>query len=785
MKNLIFLNFLNSFKFLRGAFIFILLSIHALSFSQENDSGSTIGWRYSDTSAPGMVSYASDPVSACKSVKVNGIYEKLVGIEQNSIHGVPPGSSYTCTMKLRLDGQRYINEPVILTCKPGFVVQWPGFCVKKSAYPPVPASCNPADPGLTVGNPTMISTGDKVQTEIDISYSSSPLLKIERTYRMLGINPWGGNSGANWKFSFERELLLTWNMSVPTRISLYDFDGSLIIFDLNNGKYISRGFGKKEIVPITPQYDKWVYSRDSGIIDYFQKIGNKYLLKSQERMDGEKVHYSYDDQGRVIKIEDGFGRFLDLAWDGSLVKSIAGAEMKVNYFYEFYIPIPTLYRMAGISISDLQDKLISNKEYLYGENWNDWNFLVGIVDENHVRFSTYSYDGFGHVASSEHAGGVDKYTFFYPSDSTRVIIDPLGTVRNYELTTVQGQSVATSISQPAGSGCSPSVNKMTYTMFGQLSSKTNFNGLKTCFYYDSRQLETARIEGIPEKMSCPLPGNILPPGTRQISTQWHPYLNIPTKISGPKKIVSYVYNGQPDLNGSIMECANNGKLLDGKPLILLCKKIEQSTSDNDGRFGFTATRIEPSRTWKFSYDSNGKVILAESPEQDESKELGTSFEYYHDTTLLHTEGDLWKVINKKGQIKEYLEYTRSGMPTAVRQFTGEISRYFYDERQHLVKQVNFSESGAESTEEYIYDKVGQLLEVKYPDNTLASYSYDLAHRLTGVKDTQGNRINYTLDGMGNRIKDEIFDQNDKLIKETDRVFDPLNRLKEISLGGTQ
>src|SRR4029077_11898103 len=74
------------------------------------------------------------------------------------------------------------------------------------------------------------------------------------------------------------------------------------------------------------------------------------------------------------------------------------------------------------------------------------------------------------------------------------------------------------------------------------------------------------------------------------------------------------------------------------------------------------------------------------------------------------------------------------------------------------------------------DFVGQLTKVTLPDGSFLSYSYDAAHRLTGISDSLGNRIAYTLDAMGNRTQEQVFDPANALAQTRNRVFNNLNQL---------
>jgi hypothetical protein len=61
--------------------------------------------------------------------------------------------------------------------------------------------------------------------------------------------------------------------------------------------------------------------------------------------------------------------------------------------------------------------------------------------------------------------------------------------------------------------------------------------------------------------------------------------------------------------------------------------------------------------------------------------------------------------------------------------------------------------------------------------------YD-AHRLTDISDELGNKVHYTLDFRGNRLKEQVTDPAGALARQVTRVFDTLNRLQQ-QTGGVQ
>jgi YD repeat-containing protein len=69
-----------------------------------------------------------------------------------------------------------------------------------------------------------------------------------------------------------------------------------------------------------------------------------------------------------------------------------------------------------------------------------------------------------------------------------------------------------------------------------------------------------------------------------------------------------------------------------------------------------------------------------------------------------------------------------------------------------------------------------LNKVTLPDSASLSYTYDDAHRLRQLQDSLGNRIVYTLDLIGNRTKDEVFDPAASLVQKREREYNSLSRL---------
>lgn len=365
------------------------------------------------------------------------------------------------------------------------------------------------------------------------------------------------------------------------------------------------------------------------------------------------------------------------------------------------------------------------------------------------------------------------------------IIVPTGGVTALGAVNVNGRVRTVSKSQPAGSGCAASTSYQTYDASGNVASKDDFNGNRVCYVSDlSRNLESVRVEGLSNTATCSTytaANAAIPAGSRKVSTLWHPDWRLETKVAEPGRLTTKVYNGQPDpFNGNALaSCAPAGALLpDGKPIAVLCKQVEQATTDTDGRLGLSATLQAgvPNRQRSWSYNQYGQVLTEVDPLNNT-----TTYAYYTDTVFTgadpnavgHTKGDLQSVTNALGQVTNYTQYNKSGQVLQMSDANGVVTTNTYDLRQRLL-----STSVAGQTTSYSYDPVGQLTKVTQPDASWVGYEYDAAHRLNAVKDNLGNRIEYTLDNAGNRTAEAVKDPGGALKRTLARSFDALGRVQQ-------
>ncbi|MEO8153887.1 MAG: RHS repeat protein [Rhizobacter sp.] len=495
------------------------------------------------------------------------------------------------------------------------------------------------------------------------------------------------------------------------------------------------------------------------------------------------------DAGYLISMTGSFGRSLQLSYDGKgrLVSVLDPAGQVIGYSVgtspNQMVPLSSASKPLSVQYPDG-----SARTYVWDEvglstgTVPGVNRLTGIVDELGVRFASFGYQN-GRAVSTEHAGSTDRFAL---SDQRSGGSGPVSITYPSGQTYVSTYSVVgefsrlTTHSQPAGSGCLPSASALAYDANGNVAVKDDFNGTRSCYANDlSRNLETTRVEGLSQTTDCSTVTSnnaVLPANSRKVSTNWHPDWRLSTRTAEPGRITTSVYNGQADpFNGNaIASCAPSTALLpDGKPIAVLCKQVEQATTDSNGAQGFSAALQSgvASRTQSWTYNQWGQVLTAKGPRTDVNDT--TSYAYYADTTTDHTLGDLQSVTNAAGKVTSYTQYNKHGQVLQSQDPNGVVTVNTYDLRQRLL-----SSTIAGQTTSYSYDAVGQLKKVTLPDQSWMGYDYDDAHRQVAVYDNQGNRSEYVLDNAGNKTAENIKDPSGNLKRQLSRSIDALGRVQQ-------
>ncbi|KAB8166921.1 RHS repeat protein, partial [Lysobacter maris] len=183
----------------------------------------------------------------------------------------------------------------------------------------------------------------------------------------------------------------------------------------------------------------------------------------------------------------------------------------------------------------------------------------------------------------------------------------------------------------------------------------------------------------------------------------------------------------------------------------------------------------------------GLLTSVDGPRSDVS-DL-TTYQYYaadhgdcatSPATCAWRKGDLWKVTDALGHVTETLRYDGAGRVLSVRDANDVVTDFEYHPRGWMTaRKVRGSDDNSEADDRITaiaYLPTGLVSSVTLPDGSFTSYVYDAAHRLTDIVDADGNRLHYTLDNAGNRIKEEVLGENDALKRTLSRVYNQLGQL---------
>jgi RHS repeat-associated protein len=213
------------------------------------------------------------------------------------------------------------------------------------------------------------------------------------------------------------------------------------------------------------------------------------------------------------------------------------------------------------------------------------------------------------------------------------------------------------------------------------------------------------------------------PVARTITTTWHATFHLPLTITGPLRTTTFTY----DANGNML-----------------------TKSVTDGTY---------TRTWTYTYNGNGQVLTAEDPDTNV-----TTFTY-------DASGNVATMKNALLQTATYNTYNADGYLTKMTDPNSLVTFLTYDARNRMTEK----QSGS-YTWRWAYDAAGNLTKYTVPSSSFLSYAYDAAHRPIKATDALSNYQTYTLDAMGNRTAENVYDSSSNLKRTHSYTYDNVNRV---------
>ena len=642
--------------------------------------------------------------------------------------------------------------------------------------------------GCTVGcNPVNLTTGTKYDYAIDYANLSPYPIVWARHYnsRMEG-----------WTFSYTQRIEAVLPASGLARVKMVRADGSLInlkttsisttsspstwVMDMGTnqtwkGKLVDVRDGSGVLTG-------WNYTNLNDEIEQFDANGRLLYVQN---LAGERITMTYDTHGRLSRIDDDFGRFLNLSylvtpttenvtWDDpnsadpdnpdpadadyqqiadeddaflqEQISSVSDGASTVSYTY-----ISTVVTNAVLRhLHTVQQADLSTITYQYSSTNGA---LVGILDENNNQYATYTYDSFNRVLTSVHGAGFETITYTWTSSSSMKVKDARNHTATFDITPGRDYSInKTGGSDVPCTACGGAkAGDIVYDAYGNPTSSTDFEGVVTTRTYDTARglpLTVTEASGDPEQ--------------RTTTITWHANFRLPLTIVRPVLVggvaktqtETYTYNAS------------------GKPLT-------RTLSTNAGG---------SNRVWTYTYNADGWLETVTEPN-------GAVSRYDYDL-----QGNLTKETLADGTALER-EKTFGGYDTAGRlgwtlDPNGFAQRFTWDLRGRLTKQEVGTPGGSGpggtggtwETTEYEYAAIGKVGAIDHPDGTRTEFTYDTAQRLTQVKDKDsgGNQISklvYTLDNASNVTGETLYDAANNVSISATSTYDTFNRISQ-SKGAT-
>lgn len=473
--------------------------------------------------------------------------------------------------------------------------------------------------------------------------------------------------------------------------------------------------------------------------DNVETYNSSGVLQSITSRSGIVQTISYNVNGLLSSVTDSFGNTLAITrntpWQ--LVGVSVNGAAAVQFAYDSDV------RLETVTNSDSTTRVFGYT------NASFTNALTSEVDESGATYASWNYDSQERGISSSLAGGANAVSLTYNGPNSTTVTDALGAVRTFSFGRSGDQTPVTSISGAPCLNCGDAA-ATTYDGGGWVSSTTDYDGNMTCYVNDQvRGLEVICVEGFAPGSTCPtnLASYTPASGTaqRKIATTWHTVYRLPTLITEPTRTTSFGY----DSSGN-----------------LLTKTV-------------TDTTVSPnvSRTWTYTYNGLGQVLTVQGPRTDLSSTR--TYSYYTCTTGTQC-GQLQTATDELGHVTTFNTYNAYGQPLTITDPNGVVTTLAYDARRHLM-----SRSTAGETTSFAYYPIGLVRQVTFPDGSFLQYTYDGAHRLTGVTDTLGNQVAYTLDAAGNRTTTKTYDPSGALAIAQAQVFNTLSELyQQIGSAGT-
>lgn len=577
-------------------------------------------------------------------------------------------------------------------------------------------NCNRGQAPQKVGNPVVLSSGNKVETEDDFTTSGELPLFLSRTYSHYWTGV--GLFGRNWLSNFDYKLTFgttdvnacfprpgggTCGIGTNTVIYAWRPDGSILKFTKNASDGIFYENRPTPVAKIVQQSNgNFILYREDLTQETYSSAGYMGKLQSGPI----SWTFTYTNSTYLYRVTHSSSRYVEFTWTSGQLTTVRDPNGGLyNFTYNANIFGAGIHRLAT---SVKPGAPVTTTTYHY-EVTADASAFTG-KSFNGVRYSKITYDANGYAASTEH-NGFEKSLFTYtPGASgllTVVHTNPLGKQTTYVYQ--DGKHLTTT--GHASTYCPGTMNASSEydTVTGYLKKTTDFNGNQTSYTYNSRGQLTQKVEAF---------------GTALARTTNYEWWDATRAFRLKKETLVGMLSTEYEYDAN-----------------LRTTRIRRTNLSSNGTTGQIRDSV-----YAYTVHPNGMPAtrVEDGPVAGNADAITYSF---------NNQGALIKVANSLGHETVYSGHNGLGLPAKVVGPNGDTVDITYDARGRTTQVRSYPNGATAADTLYTYHNSGILAKTTMPDGVPIGLNYDSSLRLALL--TKGDplswhdRINYGYDNASN------------------------------------
>jgi len=405
-----------------------------------------------------------------------------------------------------------------------------------------------------VGSRLAVVTGDRylAATKPSMTVSEYKVLYTNRGVSIGGNfylpSQHYGSLDQYWRHNFDEIVLI---------------HGSQYVYQSAKGnEVIFNGFGASAAYPylrlqalISDEESFSGYKLTDNKAREVKKFNSNGQLIKIERSSQDILTLTYDSQGRLERITSSEGAYIQLAYQSLVTDSIYSTASSSHSYPTSavndrgeYAQITWGKTYQGKTakfhlITQIAEASTGPVQSARTFEYNDTRWPVSITDqyfvaditnsENRKKLLHFEYDDLGRATFSGLNGRPSDSVAYVDAD-TRVVTNALGKQATYKFADFDGIRRLQSVTGEPTQNCVSSEVSYAYDANGNVIRKIQ-NGQITEYQYDSQNREISRTEAV---------------GTgdaRTITTEYHPTMNQPVKISEPGLLTEMIYDSGGNL----------------------------------------------------------------------------------------------------------------------------------------------------------------------------------------------------------------------------------------------